>query len=96
MANNFDIQPTVSASSGNNDFTVTKASDGFNIPKDADTTVDDLLTAPARMTNDEGSVTERPISALLEGQRYQDAQTNVQKPPHGAIISKIKPGSTLG
>lgn len=66
---------------------------------DDDPTEIDIIGAansPAQMTGDEGTVRERPISELIEADRYQAAK-NAQTggAPFGMRVSRIRPGGTV-
>lgn len=60
------------------------------IPSDV---IKDLATAPKRTVGDEGSVEERPISELIEADRY-NASKAAEKPPYGLRLARIRyPGT---
>lgn len=55
--------------------------------------INELATAPKRVTGDEGTVEERPIKEVIEADRYGNSK-EVTKPPYGLRISTIRfPGT---
>jgi hypothetical protein len=57
-----------------------------------DAELQELATAPKRTTTDEGTVEERPISEVIEGQNKLQANDLGDVPLHGLRVSRCKPG----
>lgn len=63
-----------------------------------DATEVDIIAAangPRQMSGDEGSVTERSVSELIEATRFKASQ-QITGPPFGIIVSKLKSQGTVG
>lgn len=59
-----------------------------------ETNIEEQALAPKRVRTDEGTVEERPISELIEADRYNKAAAATAV-PWGLKIARVKPGGTV-
>lgn len=63
-----------------------------------DLTNEEIIRAarrPLKMAGDEGSIQERSIDDLIKAETYVQSQDTINTPPHGMVISRLKPGGTV-
>lgn len=60
------------------------------------TTITQQASAPSNETVDGQSVTERPLTELIEADRHVTGGSALKKRTLGLIFRKITPGSALG
>jgi hypothetical protein len=58
------------------------------------TDIEEQAKAPKRTRTDEGVVEERPISELIDADRYNKA-SQVTNVPWGLKIARVRPGGTV-
>lgn len=57
----------------------------------------DLVFSPQRVRTDEGTVEERPITEVIQGDVYNRLdQPNMSQPPWGITIASVRPSDSLG
>jgi hypothetical protein len=59
-------------------------------------TITDLATAPSNESVDGQSVTERPLSELIEADKHLGGNAALQKTRFGMVTRKIRRGGALG
>lgn len=65
------------------------------MPADFQEIIEQKAEKPAAMAGDQGSVTQRPLTELIEADKHQAANAAIGKKRRGIVFTQLKPRGTV-